>query len=123
MARSLVIDDDHSVRLTIQAILGREGHEVTCAVDGNQGLMMLDRNPPKLMITDLIMPNKERLETIMQIRDRDPATPIIAVSGGDRIGNTDFLKMALKVGAREILPKPFERDDLLAAVRRLLPGA
>jgi DNA-binding response OmpR family regulator len=122
MARILIIDDDHAVRLTIQVILEHEGHEVICAADGSQGLSMFDRSSPQLIITDIIMPNKEGLETIMQLRGRDPVTPIIAVSGGGRIGSTDFLKMALKVGADEVLSKPFERHDLTAAVRRMLPN-
>lgn len=121
MARILIIDDDHAVRLTVQVILEREGHEVVCASDGNQGLGAFASVSPQLVITDIIMPNKEGLETIMQIRARDATTPIIAMSGGGRVGNADFLKMAAKVGANEILAKPFERHDLTAAVRRLLP--
>ncbi len=121
MARILVIDDDHAVRLTIQVILEREGHEVTCASDGDQGLSVLANVSPQLIITDIIMPNKEGLATIMQIRERDTTTPIIAMSGGGRVGNTDFLKMAARLGANEVLPKPFERQDLTAAVHRLLP--
>src|SRR5712692_8197387 len=121
MPRILVIDDDHAVRLTIQVILERAGYEVVCAADGEQGVRAFERAPPQLVITDIIMPNKEGLEAIVEIRARNATTPIIAVSGGGRIGNTDFLKMALKVGANAILPKPFEREDLVAAVRRLLP--
>jgi CheY-like chemotaxis protein len=73
-----------------------------------------------LVITDLIMPNKEGIESIMQIRAHDPKTPILAMSGGGRLGNADFLKMAAGVGANATLPKPFESEDLIAAVRRLL---
>src|ERR1700732_10677 len=120
MARILVIDDDHAVRLTIQVILERDGHEVTCASDGEQGLRAFASASPQLVITDIIMPNKEGLETIMQIRARNATTPIIARSGGGRVGNTDFLKMAAQLGANEVLPKPFERQDLTAAVHRLL---
>src|SRR5882724_9977514 len=119
MARILVIDDDHAVRLTIQAILEREGHEITCASDGEQGLRAFTSISPQLVLTDIIMPNKEGLDTIMQIRARDTTTPIIAMSGGGRVGNADFLKMAARLGANEILAKPFERKDLTAAVQRL----
>jgi DNA-binding response OmpR family regulator len=120
MARILVIDDDHAVRLTIQVILERDGHEVTCAADGEQGLRAFASASPQLVITDIIMPNKEGLETIIQIRARNATTPILAMSGGGRVGNTDFLKMATQLGANEVLPKPFERQDLTAAVHRLL---
>jgi CheY-like chemotaxis protein len=122
MARILVIDDDHAVRLTIQVFLEREGHEVICASDGNEGLRAFTSDSPQLIITDIIMPNKEGIETIMQIRQRDAAIPIIAMSGGGRVGNADFLKMAGRLGANEVLAKPFERQDLIAALRRLLPG-
>ncbi|HWK46128.1 MAG TPA: response regulator [Stellaceae bacterium] len=120
MPRILIIDDDQAVRFTIQAILQREGYEVVCASDGDQGLRALERVNPHLIITDIIMPNKEGLATIMEIRAHDTKTPIIAMSGGGRTGNMDFLKMAETIGANEVLPKPFERDHLTAAVRRLL---
>ena len=67
------------------------------------------------------MPNKEGIETIVQIRSRDPMIPIIAISGGARIDNIDFLQMARKLGASESLAKPFTPQELVAAVRRLLP--
>jgi DNA-binding response OmpR family regulator len=120
MARILVIDDDHAIRLTLQVILVRDGHEVICASDGEEGIRAVASGAPQLIITDIIMPNKEGLEMIIQIRAHDTKTPILAMSGGGRIGNADFLKMALKVGANEILRKPFERQELNAAVRRLL---
>jgi DNA-binding response OmpR family regulator len=121
MQRILVIDDDRAVRLTTQFILEDDGYEVICAVDGEEGLRMFESASPQLVITDIIMPNKEGRETIMQIRSRDPSMPIIAVSGSDRIGNADVLQMALRLGANEILAKPFKPQELVAAVRRLLP--
>jgi len=120
MARILVIDDDHAVRLTIQVILECEGHEVVLAADGEHGMRAVTSTSPQLIFTDIIMPNKDGLETIMQIRAHDATTPIIAMSGGGRVGNADFLKMAVKLGANEILAKPFERQELVDAVRRLL---
>jgi DNA-binding response OmpR family regulator len=120
MAKILVIDDDHAVRLTIQIFLERAGHEVICASDGEQGLRAFASDSPQLIITDIIMPNKEGIETIMLIRERDTTIPIIAMSGGGRVGNADFLKIASRLGANEVLAKPFERQDLIAAVRRLL---
>jgi DNA-binding response OmpR family regulator len=116
----LVIDDDQAVRLTTQMILESEGYEVICAVDGEQGLRVFERASPHLVITDIIMPNKEGIETIMQIRSRDSKTPILAISGGGRIGNADFLRMAQQLGANEILAKPFKPQELTATVRRLL---
>jgi DNA-binding response OmpR family regulator len=120
MARILVIDDDRAIRLTLEVILQSGGHEVVCASDGDEGIAAVASASPQLIITDIIMPNKEGLEMIMQIRARDTRTPILAMSGGGRVGTADFLKMALKVGANEILLKPFERQELNAAVVRLL---
>jgi DNA-binding response OmpR family regulator len=116
----LVIDDDLAVRLTAQMLLEDEGYKVICAVDGEEGLRMFERASPQLVITDIIMPNKEGIETIMEIRSRCSKTPIIAISGGGRIGNADFLQMAQRIGANEILAKPFQPAELAAAVRRLL---
>ena len=122
MSRILVIDDDDAVRHTIQVVLERAGYEVVCVADGEQGVRAFERSAPlQLVITDIIMPNKEGLETIIEIRSHDATTPIIAVSGGSRTGNADFLKMALKFGANALLPKPFGHEDLVAAVHRLLP--
>jgi len=120
MARILVIDDDRAVRLTIQMFLERAGHEVICASDGEQGLRAFASDSPQLIITDIIMPNKEGTEMIMQIRAQDATIPIIAMSGGGRLGNADFLKMAARFGANEVLAKPFERQNLTAAVSRRL---
>jgi len=120
MARILIIDDDRAVQLSVQFTLEREGHQVVCASDGDEGLRAFTSQTPDLVVTDLIMPNKEGIETIMQIRERDSKTPILAISGGGRLSNVDFLKMAAKVGANAILAKPFERQELIAAVRRLL---
>jgi DNA-binding response OmpR family regulator len=75
-----------------------------------------------LVIVDIIMPNKEGLETIIEIRARDPKTPIIAISGGGRTTNDNFLEMATLVGADKVLRKPFERKDLTAMINRLLPA-
>jgi DNA-binding response OmpR family regulator len=120
MARILIIDDDRAVQISVQFTLEREGHQVVCASDGDEGLRAFTSQTPDLVVTDLIMPNKEGIETIMQIRERDSKTPILAISGGGRLSNVDFLKMAAKVGANAILAKPFERQELIAAVRRLL---
>jgi len=107
------------VRLTIQVILEREGYEIICAADGDQGLRAFASTLPQLVITDIIMPDKEGLETIMEIRARCCDADHRYVGGG-RVGNADFLQMAARLGADEVLPKPFEREDLIGAVRRLL---
>jgi DNA-binding response OmpR family regulator len=122
MARILLIDDDPMVRSTLEFALKQSGHEVICASDGREGLRAYASATPQLVIVDIIMPNKEGLETIIEIRARDPKTPIIAISGGGRTTNDNFLEMATLVGADKVLRKPFERKDLTAMINRLLPA-
>lgn len=120
MACILIVDDDAPVRRTLEKILSKQGYEVVVAADGREGAMLFRHRRPDLVITDLIMPNQEGLGMIARIRAEDPGARIIAISGGGRVGNTDFLKMARMVGAMETMAKPFAMDDILARVRRCL---
>ncbi len=120
MPKILVIDDDILVRRTIARILERSGYEVVLAEDGVQGVASFRSERPDLVITDLIMPEKEGIETIIEMRREDPNARIIAVSGGGRLGSMDFLVVAGKLGASEILRKPFEPAELLGCVTRSL---
>ncbi len=120
MQKVLVIDDDSLVRDTIVRILERKGYQVLVACDGLRGLRMFRSEQPDLVITDIIMPEKEGLETIRDIRAECPDVKIIAISGGARIGNMDFLEMAGKLGASEIIPKPFDPSELISIVARCL---
>jgi DNA-binding response OmpR family regulator len=122
MPKILVIDDDMPVRDTIVRILERKGYRVLVAADGVHGLRMFRSEQPDLVITDIIMPEKEGLETIREIRDQRPDAKILAISGGGRIGNMDFLAFAGKLGASEIMPKPFDPTDLVDRVARCLDG-
>jgi CheY-like chemotaxis protein len=122
MAKILVIDDDALVRDTIVRILERKGYQVLVAGDGVRGLRMFRSERPDLVITDIVMPEKEGLATIREIRGECPNAKIIAISGGARIGNIDFLDVAGKLGASEILPKPFDPFDLIKLVSRCLDG-
>ena len=120
MARILVIDDDSAARDTIVQVLEDGGYQVTSAEDGRVGLASFRREPPDLVITDIIMPEKEGIQTITEMRGERPGTKIIAISGGGRIGNTDFLRIARHLGAMDVIPKPFDPDDLLSCVGRCL---
>jgi DNA-binding response OmpR family regulator len=117
ISRILVIDDDPVARVTIQTILEEEGYSVTCAEDGRRGLAAFRESRPDLVVTDIVMPGKEGIETILELRSIWPDGPIIAISGGGRIGKGDFLKMAKTCGADAVLAKPFEPAELLALVR------
>ena len=120
MQKILVIDDDSLVRDTLVRILERKGYQVLVASDGLRGLRMFRSEQPDLVITDIIMPEKEGLETIREIRGECPDAKIIAISGGARIGSMDFLDFAGKLGASEIIPKPFDPIDLISVVSRCL---
>ena len=84
---------------------------------------MFRSEKPDLVVTDIIMPEKEGIETIRDIRGEVPDAKIIAISGGGRIGNTDFLQIARKMGAIDALPKPFDPDDLLGRINTCLKAA
>ncbi|HEY1798512.1 MAG TPA: response regulator [Stellaceae bacterium] len=122
-AKVLVIDDDILVRRTISRILQHGGYEVTLAEDGAKGVAKFRSERPDLVITDIIMPEQEGIETIIQLLRDDPAARIIAVSGGGRLGSMDFLTVANKLGAAAILRKPFEPAELLGCVERALSPA
>ena len=115
----LVIDDDVAVRQTIALLLEDAGIDVIQASDGKEGLSAFQRSHPDLIVTDIIMPEKEGIETIIEIRKLNQKLPIIAISGGGRIGNTDFLEIASRLGASVTLPKPFDPETLVGLVRKL----
>ena len=116
MARILVIDDDRPLLKVLSDLLQSAGHEVTTAVDGDEGLQCLSAAPFDVVLTDLIMPNKEGLETIRDVRRRDAGIKIIAMSGGGFGDGRTYLGLAAKLGAHRTLPKPFSRAELLASV-------
>lgn len=116
----LIIDDEPIIRHMVARVLDRAGYPTVSAANGAQGLACIRRELPVLVITDLIMPEREGIETIRQIRRERPDLPIIAMSGSTRTGGADFLSMANELGANEILRKPFEPLDLLNCVRRCL---
>lgn len=116
MATILIIEDDAAFREILEAILVHEQHRVFAAADGNQGLALARQHRPDLVITDLLMPEKEGLETIRELRTFKPAPKIIAMSGGGRVNAHDFLSIAVKFGAAQSLEKPFDREQLLRAI-------
>lgn len=120
MSRILVVDDDPGIREVLSEALSYHGHEVTVAVDGAQGLRAASSSPPDLVVTDIVMPEKEGLETIMELRRRWPGLKIVAISGGGVAGPHGYLLPAEKLGADRSLAKPFRIDELLRVVDELL---
>jgi CheY-like chemotaxis protein len=123
VARILIIDDEDQPRRMLQQVLTRAGYEVVEARNGNEGLQRFRARPTDLVITDILMPEKEGLETIIDIRREFPTAKIIAISGGGRAGNLHFLDVAQRLGAQRVLQKPFELQEMLAAVQELLQEA
>jgi DNA-binding response OmpR family regulator len=123
VAHILVVDDEALLRRTLRAILERAGHTVSEAQDGKRALEMFDANKPDLVLTDIIMPDREGIETIGDLRNRDPKLPIIAMSGGGSTGGDLFLTLARNLGATQTLAKPIRQSVLLDAVEACLsPG-
>jgi DNA-binding response OmpR family regulator len=119
MAKILLIDDDEGLRPMLARCLKKHGHEVAEAANGEEGLAVIARNPVELVITDLVMPEKEGVETIRFLRANHPTVRVIAISGLS--GRTDFyLKLAAKFGADLTLAKPFSLEKFENAVARML---
>lgn len=120
MSTILIIDDDELFRSMLREMLEGASYTVTEAEDGKDGMQKLTATPPDLVITDLIMPNQEGLETIRKIRQILPEIPLVAVSGGGRLSADSYLPAALGLGANKIFAKPFDRHEFLAAIAELL---
>ena len=120
MHHILIIDDESSIRKLIHIMLEQNGYKVDEAADGAAGIKKIKIDPPDLIITDLIMPGKEGIETIMELRRDYPDLKIIAMSGGGVIGPQEYLKIAKSVGAYRTFKKPFKMGELLEAVEALL---
>ena len=123
MARILLIDDDAAVRYALKQVLERAGHQVEEANDGMVGIDVYNATRPDIVVTDIIMPNQESIETIIKLKRMAPEIAIIAMSGGGRTGNRNYLGMAEKLGAAKVMPKPFRPRELVEAVQALLPAA
>lgn len=116
MGTILVIDDDVLFRRLIRRVLSLAGHTVIEASDGLEGIGLAQRHRPNLIITDILMPKKEGIETIMEIRRTMPQTKILAVSGSA----ADYLSMAEALGADSTLEKPFLPAKLTEIVSQLI---
>ena len=120
MARILIVDDEPLVRSMLRQVLERAGYDVTEAGNGEEAIKLYRDRPADVIVIDIIMPDKEGIETIRELRRDDPDVKTIAISGGGRGGALDYLAMAAKLGANHTLPKPVERQELLDAIRDCL---
>ncbi len=124
MPRILVIDDEPTILDVFSQMLTRAGYDVLTATDGREGVRLFREQGADLVVTDLVMPEQEGLETIRELRRDFPDVKIIVVSGGGGLGDpSNYLHMASLFGARYSFRKPVRVGTLLAAVRELVgPG-
>jgi DNA-binding response OmpR family regulator len=119
MARILIIDDDVRIcRLMAKTLVGA-GHEVIEAFDGDEGLRLFRDRHPAIVITDILLPKRDGIATILELRREAPAIAIIAISGGGYGYGVDYLDFARKLGADRVLPKPFKLAELVDVVNDL----
>lgn len=116
----LIIDDDPAIRRTLRRILERAGHRVVDAADGSAGLRLVRKHGPMLVITDVLMPEVDGIETIQTLRTEFPHMKILAISGGGKAGRGSYLSDAELLGADRTMPKPFTPGELVDAVDGLL---
>jgi len=121
MSRILVVEDDQQFRLMLEQMLIQDRHQVATASNGVDGLKSYQQNHPDLIITDILMPEKDGIEFIIEIQKNNPQSRIIAISGGRRSVSAEFnLKSAELLGVSASLIKPFSRSDLRDAIQKAL---
>ncbi len=120
MARVLVIEDDELARESVTLMLEESGHEVSMADDGDVGLKMFAEEPYDLVVTDLIMPEVNGMDVLSQIKQEHPDTRVIVISGGGRLTPVSYLDVAEKLGADDVLTKPFTAFELTSSAAMVL---
>ena len=120
MATILIIDDDPQVCDVLQQVLLQEGHEVHCAFNGVEGIIQYRQHRPNLVFVDILMPEKEGLETILDLRREFPDVLVIAMSAGSERAKINLLDMARRLGAQYTLIKPFPLDTVRDVVHAAL---
>lgn len=116
----LLVEDDPVLLKTMAGWFAVAGCSVMSAPNGRVGLAQFERMRPDLVVTDIIMPEREGVETIMAMKALDRSVPVLAISGGGRIGPGEFLSLARTLGADGVLPKPFRSRELMSACAGLL---
>jgi DNA-binding response OmpR family regulator len=118
--RILLVDDDPALRKALCTLLNRAGYQTEPAADGREAMRLHSLSPADLVITDIIMPDGDGLETLLELRRRADCPPVIAISGGGRLQPQNYLNIALRLGAVAVLEKPFSHEELLALTARAL---
>jgi CheY-like chemotaxis protein len=116
----LLVDDNPMVRETVAMILEEREFQVVVARDGHAGLAAVEHAQPDVVLTDIIMPELDGIGFLAALRRSHPTIKIVVMSGGGRVGNSDYLSIAAKLGADGILAKPFTDDELDAVLKDVL---
>lgn len=116
----LVIDDDPALLQLMETTFNRCGFRTFTAVNGVQGVKLCADQSPDLVVTDIVMPEKEGLATVLEVKAAASPPKVIAISGAGRLGGQDFLRWAKELGADQVLLKPFPMSRLVTAARELL---
>ncbi|MBK1696570.1 response regulator [Rhodovibrio salinarum] len=120
MATVLVIDDQADIRNVFAEVLQEAGYQVVTAVNGRDGLAKASSSEIDLIITDILMPERDGIEVIHEIKRTSGETPVVAVSGGGTMRGPDLLSIASKLHADATLQKPVDADALVRTVQELL---
>ncbi len=115
-----MIDDEPYILLMLKKMLEKEGYEVDMATNGIEGISLYHDKGADLIITDIVMPEKEGLETIINLKSENPSLKVIAISGGGRVDSREYLHSAQLLGAERVFQKPFKKDEIVRAVNELL---
>ena len=122
MQKILIIDDEPHILLMLKKMLERVGYEIEIATNGIEGIKLFKASGADLVITDIIMPEKEGLETIREMRRIKSDLKIIAMSGGGKVSADNYLQIARIFGAAKSIAKPFTQKEMVSAVQSLLEG-
>ncbi len=120
MARILIIDDEEALRKSLMAIIKKAGYEVMEAPDGREGIILQKERAFDLILTDIIMPEKEGIETIIELKKSFPDLKIIAMSGGGVMRSGTYLEVADALGVDYTIEKPFSKNKILSVIKELI---
>lgn len=120
MTKILIIDDEKPIRLMLRTLFEKEGFEVDEASNGAEAIKSFKEVGADVLILDMLMPEKDGIETIQEIKKDFPDTKIIAISGGGVVNPDVYLSLAQKLGAAHTFQKPIEKNMLLSAVRSVI---
>ena len=119
----LIIEDDEQFLGFVSELLTSEGFEILKAENGKEGIALLEDNQPDLILTDLLMPEKDGVRVISEVRSKFSHIPVVAMSGGQSVFSPVFLEAASSLGASETLTKPFTEEELLETINSVLNKA